>query len=102
MAPEIVGGQGYGYSVDWWAFGVLLYELFFHHPPFRGASVVETYENILKATPNFPPQAIDPVAENLIRQLLCKTRRYRLVGQAVLRHEFFASVSTTSAAYRTK
>ncbi|KAL2553393.1 Protein kinase domain-containing protein [Forsythia ovata] len=27
LAPELISGNGYGNGVDWWAFGVLIYEL---------------------------------------------------------------------------
>jgi serine/threonine protein kinase len=28
LAPEIIQSKGYGKAVDWWAFGVLIYEVF--------------------------------------------------------------------------
>lgn len=34
LAPEILSDKGYGFEVDWWAFGVLLYELSTGRPPF--------------------------------------------------------------------
>ena len=34
LAPEIILLMGYNSSVDWWAFGVLLYEMVAGHPPF--------------------------------------------------------------------
>ncbi len=36
MAPEILLNQKYGKSVDWWSFGVLVYEMLFGIPPFYG------------------------------------------------------------------
>lgn len=29
MSPEMLGKQGYNYSVDWWSLGVTAYELLF-------------------------------------------------------------------------
>ena len=34
MAPEIIRNEGYNHSVDWWAFGILLYEMMFGFSPF--------------------------------------------------------------------
>ena len=35
MAPEILEGQHYNKSVDWWAIGIMLYELIFGCNPFN-------------------------------------------------------------------
>jgi serine/threonine protein kinase len=34
MAPEIVKNLPYGQSVDWWADGVMIFEMMTGHPPF--------------------------------------------------------------------
>ena len=35
FAPEIILDQGYDLKVDWWAVGILIYELVFGKTPFR-------------------------------------------------------------------
>jgi len=34
MAPEIVKNLLYGQGVDWWAVGVMIFEMMTGHPPF--------------------------------------------------------------------
>ena len=36
MAPEILLDKKYGRAVDWWAFGVLIYQMLLQQSPFRG------------------------------------------------------------------
>ena len=45
MAPEMVEGKMYDYSVDIWALGILLYELLHGCAPFEG----DTLEQVQKA-----------------------------------------------------
>ena len=35
IAPEIILNMGYGMSVDWWALGVLVFEMVVGNPPFQ-------------------------------------------------------------------
>jgi len=48
MAPEILSEQKYGRAVDWWAFGVLIYEMLLGQSPFRGDDEDEIFEAILE------------------------------------------------------
>jgi serine/threonine protein kinase len=34
LAPEILEMKGHGFAVDWWTFGILLYEMVTGRPPF--------------------------------------------------------------------
>lgn len=34
-APEVVKGEYYGYSPDWWGLGCIVYEMIEGNPPFR-------------------------------------------------------------------
>ena len=40
--------------MDWWSFGILMYELVYGFTPFRGAKRDQTFENILKRKLEFP------------------------------------------------
>ncbi|VDN12844.1 unnamed protein product, partial [Dibothriocephalus latus] len=46
LAPEIVNYKPYGKAVDWWAFGVLLYEFLAGQPPFDGDDEEDLFRNI--------------------------------------------------------
>ena len=35
MAPEQLSGEDYTYSIDWWAVGIMIYELLFGVNPFN-------------------------------------------------------------------
>lgn len=34
LSPEVIQNKGYGFSADWWSFGILLFELNCGHSPF--------------------------------------------------------------------
>ena len=47
MAPEMVLSAGHNCTVDWWALGILMFEMVTSSTPFCGGDAMETYENIL-------------------------------------------------------
>ncbi|KAF7232445.1 hypothetical protein EG68_07881 [Paragonimus skrjabini miyazakii] len=54
IAPEMIMHRGYGRSVDWWAFGVLIYEMLFGFTPFHADQMMILYENIVTAHVTYP------------------------------------------------
>ena len=54
IAPEIIHYQSYGASVDWWAYGVLLYEMLVGQPPFDGEDEEELFSAITDHTVSYP------------------------------------------------
>jgi protein-serine/threonine kinase len=75
VAPEIIAEEGYVGSVDWWAFGILLYEMIYATTPFKGSTQIQTLENILDVTEEiqFPSNIkISETCKDLIRKLLAK------------------------------
>lgn len=94
LAPEIIKGQGHGSAVDWWTFGVFLYELLYGKTPFKGAGNEETLSNVVLQNLRFPDGPIVSFqARDLIRGLLMKEPENRLgteTGAAeIKRHPFF-------------
>ncbi|KAJ1550208.1 Serine/threonine kinase, partial [Cladochytrium tenue] len=54
MAPEILLERPYTHAVDWWAFGVLIYEMLLGQAPFRGDDEDQIFEAILHDEVVFP------------------------------------------------
>lgn len=47
LAPEVLLGKGYSRPVDWWALGILIYEMIHGTPPFAGENHNAMYRKIL-------------------------------------------------------
>jgi serine/threonine protein kinase len=71
IAPEVLMKGGYGFEVDFWALGVLVYELLTGRTPFKSESSYETYDKIKNCDYSFS-KSFDPIARDLIRGLLCQ------------------------------
>lgn len=46
MAPEVLKGEQYDFTVDYWSLGCMLFEALAGYPPFAGATVEETWQNL--------------------------------------------------------
>ncbi|KAL4243152.1 non-specific serine/threonine protein kinase [Abortiporus biennis] len=46
MAPEVLRGKPYTYSVDYWSLGCILFEFLAGFPPFSGSTPEETWTNL--------------------------------------------------------
>ena len=98
LAPEIIRGEGHGSAVDWWTFGVFLYELLYGATPFKGSGNRATLFNVVAQPLRFPDApAASAAARDLIRGLLAKEPQSRLAyrrGAAeVKQHPFFDGVN---------
>nr|AML79004.1 putative LOV domain-containing protein [Botryosphaerella sudetica] len=98
LAPEVINAAGHSAPVDWWSFGILMYELLYGFTPFRGARREETFENILRNPLQFPSKpAVSDACQDLIRQLLIKDPAKRLGTKAgaeeIKGHEFFKGLN---------
>lgn len=54
IAPEVVATKPYNKSVDWWSFGILIFEMLAGYTPFCDPSPMKTYENILAGQVKYP------------------------------------------------
>ncbi|KAJ2955208.1 hypothetical protein NQZ79_g8761 [Umbelopsis isabellina] len=97
MAPEILLEQRYGRAVDWWAFGVLIYEMLLGQSPFRGEDEDEIFDAILEDEILYPiNMSRDSVS--ICQKLLTRDPERRLGAgrsdaQEIKTHPFFAGVN---------
>ncbi|XP_035796303.1 putative protein kinase C delta type homolog isoform X3 [Anopheles albimanus] len=77
MAPEIIKGQKYNQAVDWWSFGVLVYEMLVGQSPFSGCDEDELFWSICNEIPWFP-HYLSKEALRLLQSLLEKDATIRL------------------------
>jgi len=71
MAPEVLLRKGHGKSVDWWCFGVLLFEMVTGESPFYSSNLKRTYYRICANQYKFPEATpLTMFMESLLRGLL--------------------------------
>ncbi|ORX71602.1 hypothetical protein DL89DRAFT_266598 [Linderina pennispora] len=97
MAPEIVLEQRYGRAVDWWAFGVLIYEMILGTSPFHGEDEEEIFDSILEDEILYPVKmSRDSV---FICQALLEKEPSKRLGsgptdaEEIKKHSFFKGVN---------
>ncbi|CAN6554411.1 unnamed protein product [Malus baccata var. baccata] len=94
IAPEIVTGAGHSSAIDWWALGILLYEMLYGRTPFRGKNRQRTFTNILHKDLTFPGSIpVSLAARQLINALLQRDPDARLGSNTganeIKQHPFF-------------
>jgi len=97
MAPEILLEQRYGRAVDWWAFGVLTYEMLLGQSPFRGDDEDEIFDAILEDEPLYPI-TMPRDAVSILQKLLTRDPSRRLGSgkedaEELKRQPFFKDVN---------
>uniref|UniRef100_A0A4W5NQR8 protein kinase C n=1 Tax=Hucho hucho TaxID=62062 RepID=A0A4W5NQR8_9TELE len=93
IAPEILLGQKYTFSVDWWSFGVLVYEMLIGQSPFQGDDEEELFESIRMDMPHYPGW-LTKEANDLLEKLFERdpSRRLGVVGN-IQEHSFFKTLN---------
>ncbi|KAG2735346.1 hypothetical protein G9P44_001560 [Scheffersomyces stipitis] len=97
MAPEIIAGKPYDRSVDWWAFGVLLFQMLLCQSPFKGDDEDEIFNAIehddVKYPISMPRQTV-----LVLQALLTKDPNTRLGSserdaEEIMDHPYFQDVN---------
>ncbi|PGH27006.1 AGC/PKC protein kinase [Polytolypa hystricis UAMH7299] len=97
MAPEILLDKKYGRAVDWWAFGVLIYQMLLQQSPFRGEDEDEIYDAILADEPLYPIH-MPRDSVSILQKLLTREPELRLGSgptdaQEIMSHSFFRNIN---------
>ncbi|XP_021102023.1 cAMP-dependent protein kinase catalytic subunit PRKX isoform X1 [Heterocephalus glaber] len=104
LAPEVIQSKGHGRAVDWWALGILVFEMLSGFPPFFDDNPFGIYQKILAGRIDFP-RHLDFSAKDLIKKLLVVDRTRRLGNmkngaEDVKRHRWFRAVDWDSVPQR--
>ncbi|XP_037745279.1 protein kinase C theta type isoform X2 [Chelonia mydas] len=93
IAPEILLGQKYNTAVDWWSFGVLLYEMLIGQSPFHGQDEEELFQSIRMDNP-FYPRWLNKDAKDILVKLFVREPERRLGAKGNIRqHAFFQEIN---------
>ncbi|CED84013.1 agc protein kinase [Phaffia rhodozyma] len=100
VAPEsILGLGGDNAAVDWWALGVMMYELLYGCPPFNDETPEKVFDNIISRRIVWPDPEDDeasPEARDLMERLMCTDPDQRLGAHGadeIKRHPFFDDIN---------
>lgn len=95
LAPEVVLSKGHNRAVDYWALGILIYELTAGVCPFTGDDNMVTYKLIVENQIEFPPHTT-PLLRDIVRDFT-KTAQLVRLGlrrpgiKAIREHSWFNS-----------
>ena len=99
MAPEVLKGEEYDFTVDYWSLGCILFEALAGYPPFAGATVDETWQNLKRwqkvlRKPEYddPNYFLSKRTWGLITRLVAaKQQRFSNIKE-IHTHDYFAEV----------
>jgi CRP-like cAMP-binding protein len=100
LAPEIILNEGHDLAVDYWALGVLIFEMVVGAPPFYAEDPMEVYEKILSGAPvvrSFFTRNLADLLKKLLRSQQAKRLGNTRGGTAsVVKHKWFTSFDWVS------
>jgi protein kinase A len=97
LAPEIIVNKGYNHAVDWWAVGVLIYEMRCGRSPFEARSQLEMFKKISRRDYKYPRDFTDD-EQDLIGNLLQVDLTRRLGNmfkgpKEIKEHKYFKDIN---------
>lgn len=117
MAPELIKGDPYDFQIDWWSFGILIFDFIVFAPPFnfdpllilkansqtniipdQDLTTQEKFARILKGIYAFPFKGnYTNEVRKLIAGLLQSNPSKRFKGEKVFNHAWFSKVDTETS-----
>lgn len=91
LAPEIIRMKGYGKEVDWWALGVLIFEMLQGTCPFAAETHQGVCEKILKGNIEFPGNNFNRSAVDAVKKLLVEKAK-RPAGESVKKFAWYRGI----------
>ncbi|KAL9040657.1 MAG: hypothetical protein Q9180_001776 [Flavoplaca navasiana] len=99
MAPEVLTGDEYDFTVDYWSLGCMLFEALTGFPPFAGATVDETWQNLRRwqkvlKRPEYenPNYFVSNRTWDLITRCVnSQSKRFKNINE-IYKHLYFAEV----------
>ena len=96
MAPEVMKGESYNFSVDYWSVGICLYEFVFGKVPFGADQkdpneIYKTVNNYIEGKINikYPSQYKDNDLMNLLSKILSRNSNDRIKPDEIMEHKWF-------------
>lgn len=100
LAPEIILSRGYNKAVDWWALGVIIYEMAAGYPPFFAENPIQIYEKVVSGHLRFPSHfsvELKDLLKNLLQVDLTKRIGNLKNGVTdIKQHKWFATTDWTA------
>ncbi|XP_022756269.1 serine/threonine-protein kinase UCNL-like [Durio zibethinus] len=94
VSPEVIRGEGHEFAVDWWALGILTYEMLYGTTPFKGKNRKKTFRNVLTKEPELKgqPNALTDLIGRLLQKDPKKRLGYHRGVCEIKEHPFFKGV----------
>ncbi|KAI9203541.1 molecular mechanism For the regulation of protein kinase B Akt By hydrophobic motif phosphorylation [Polychytrium aggregatum] len=99
LAPEVICGLENSFGADWWAFGVVIFEMLCGYHPFYSDDREQIRYNILHSVVEYPDHC-SPESKDIISRFLQRNPSLRLGASAadgleIRSHPFFSSIDFT-------
>lgn len=88
LAPEIILNQEYSFPIDWWALGIIFYEMLIGYTPFYSPNRNKVFKSITEDEVPLTDD-LDPLAASLIVGLLVKDPSKRFGIKEIKKHPLF-------------